>query len=83
MNIFFFPFKWSPCFPIVCQPATLKKSKMDMIYPFYKKYIFLIYFRYSWATHARFHRGTNHLSTAVISSVASAIQHTHNRVAYR
>jgi hypothetical protein len=56
---------------------------MDMIYPFYKKYIFLIYFRYGWATHARFHRGTNHLSTAVISSVASAIQHTHNRVAYR
>lgn len=83
-HLFLPPSNGRHVFPLcVSRPATLKKSKMDMIYPFYKKYIFLIYFRYGWATHARFHRGTNHLSTAVISSVASAIQHTHNRVAYR
>jgi hypothetical protein len=68
----------------VCQPVGhSEKIKNGHDLSILQNIYFLIYFRYGWATHARFHRGTNHLSTAVISSVASAIQHTHNRVAYR
>lgn len=55
---FFFPFKWSPCFPIVCQPAGhSEKIKNGHDLSIKKKYIyvFLIYFRYinSWARHMR------------------------------